>query len=499
MRSLVVAVLLSACGPVPLDFATSALPIRPDDPRSSEPSYGSEDMIESVVSPGGAFRIHFTRSGRHAVPLPGPAVPFFVEQVARTYDEALTFYEAGGYRRPLSDGGAPNGDGGDDLFDVYLIDMNRRGTGMFVIDACEPGSVRRCAGHIRHENDFAGYGYPSTEVGNRILASHELFHAVQAAYAAGERGSLTEGTAVWATEWFDDRLYDFEGFIGAYLSRSDRTLDADGGGFDSFVYGVGIYFRFLEERYGPQITRALWERRDGAAADEGWLDSADHVIRAAGGPGFDRDFLEFSSFNLALGAAVAAPTYREAAGYPPLTTTAVAAPVNTGRLRMFPATLRAFDVDPGPRQELWVEATGAPLEGLFVAVLDSMGREPVARWPADEGARRFLVPAGAPLRVGLVDTRRSGPSLRPTLCVGDEAENAVCLGEPEEPEEPEQPERPEEPERPEAPEPDGSGGDATGGCAALVDEERASFPLLVAAVALLSRRLRSRRRFDSRP
>ena len=81
------------------------------------------------------------------------------------------------------------------------------------------------SGFIVQENDFAGYGYPSLTYANRVLASHEFFHAVQAAYDSEQSSIIGEGSAVWATEQFDGSLADFEGFLPGFFKHPDRSLD----------------------------------------------------------------------------------------------------------------------------------------------------------------------------------------------------------------------------------------------------------------------------------
>ena len=108
---------LAACGggepPAELPRRTSTgrvfQEIRPTDTSAGTLwHFAPGDVVESHASPGGSFRVHFTRAGTNAVPVAdadGSGVPDFVEQLAGIYDEVLAFYEAEGFRRPLSDEG----------------------------------------------------------------------------------------------------------------------------------------------------------------------------------------------------------------------------------------------------------------------------------------------------------------------------------------------------------------------------------------------------------
>src|SRR6185503_18073808 len=86
------------------------------------PYYGATDVVESVVSPGGRFRIHFTRAGTHAVPLADADTNGTPDYVALQYDMVLARYTTLGFRAPRSDMAIAD-NGGDDLFDVYLLDF----------------------------------------------------------------------------------------------------------------------------------------------------------------------------------------------------------------------------------------------------------------------------------------------------------------------------------------------------------------------------------------
>src|SRR5690606_23918477 len=97
------------------------------------------DVVESHPSPGGSFRVHYTRSGAHAVPPLDEAgelgVPDHVELVAAIYDEVLEAYVGRlGFRAPLSDESLAD-NGGDGRFDVYLLDFGSSADGAFRTDA----------------------------------------------------------------------------------------------------------------------------------------------------------------------------------------------------------------------------------------------------------------------------------------------------------------------------------------------------------------------------
>lgn len=434
------ALVLSACGASeapPLLHGQLVQEVRPTE-TSGDALWRFEpgDVVLQYDS-AGTTRIHYTLDGEHAVPSrddDSSGVPDYVEEVASVYDEVLAFYAAQGFLPPVSDGTA----GGDDRFDVYLLDFAHASDGAFVRDPCSASS---CAGFVVQENDFAGYGYPSTRVATRILGSHEVFHAVQAAYDGGQDVVFTEGSAVWASEAFDPSLRDLEAFAAHYLADPGRSLDVPPPGpVPPFAYGAGIFFRFLEERYDASLIHSLLERcvdgnglpeADDDAGDPTWLPQLDALLAVEHESSFTEAFTTFATWNLFTGAAAdPLQSYAEGEAYPDLKMEPLAAPVALERSRFFHASARTFAIDPAGRERVVVRlATDDPaqLAGLHLLVATKRDRkivgEPVLVLESDEAVE---VDAGDLVVVAVINGNWSGESLRPSLCVGSQAEVDDC-------------------------------------------------------------------------
>ena len=410
---------------------------RPDSKGSTDMwRYGAAEVVSSFPSPGGQFRIHYTAAGVDAVPAgdaDGNGTPDYVEGVAALYDQVLAFYLGLGFHGPPDDGTVPGNNGGDARFDVYLIDFGGNADGHFQREQCQ-GDV--CEGYMLQENDFVGYPYDATS-GNRILSSHEFFHAVQAGYSANQSTIVSEGTAVWATEAFDATLGDFESLITGYLDRPDRPLDKPlPGAVDPFSYGTAIYWEFLSERFDAGVIRALWEGCvDGAGgvAQPDWFAVLPQIL-AARGTTFAEEFGTFARWNLFTGArADAARGYHAASGYPPVKMqVAGAAPYRDATFRLFYASTQYVHIPVEGRAQMTafvggvtpatpvrlslVARTGARL-GPFVDVpLGAAGAPPAVD---TSGADELIVLA--------VNTATSGDSEKGTLCAGAPDEVAPCL------------------------------------------------------------------------
>lgn len=411
--------------------------------------FSSTEVVESFGVDGGSFLVHFTRAGTNAVPgtdSDDSGVPDFVEVVATSYEQVGALYHGAlGYRRPVSDGTIAN-NGGDGRFDVYLIDFARAADGAFRVDQCPPSSPTRCIGYIVQENDYVGYGYPNTTVANRILSSHEYFHAVQAAYDDDQNVVVSEGTAVWATERFDSSTSDLENFVYGYLERPDRSLDsAPPGPVPTFAYASGLFFKFLTERKDDVILRKLWEHLENGQGDA--TESADQanptfvvqldaLLKRDYASSFATEFAEFAKWNLyTASAADPAQAYRDGQRYPGVTMTAVTMPFRFDGQRVFYASAQYFAAPANGRTRVTAAITDSVLtnqddrEGLVVWLAARKNGRNAELVKVTNGETVDVV--GGAAIVVVVNTNRGaiGASLsqRPGLCIGTPEEVATCV------------------------------------------------------------------------
>lgn len=425
--------------PEPVQPPAVGLEVRPDTPGNNlQFSFDRGDVVETFVSSDGNFTIHFSRDGQHAVDPDDEDlddVPDFVEHVAEVYVEVLAHYTALGFRVPESDADIPD-NGGDGTFDVYLVDFAGIGDGAFRQDGCLASNGERCIGFMTQENDYQGYGYPSTTVANRILGSHEFFHAVQAAYDVGQGSVFAEGTAVWATESFDPSLKDFEAFIGGFLQNPDRPLDEPlPGPVDPFSYGAAIFFKFLEERYGIDTIRVLMERCENGAngtADPVWITELDAVVAEQGESSFAEAMLDFAQWNFQTDDfANPSASYVEGAAYPRVKIEEVDAPFSDDSIRAYHASAQYRAAAPGTRNEMTaalVSSDDEELEDLRLVLATETGDDAMLLVLDDAAAGvQTLDVTNADRFVAIVvNTAATGDSKKPGLCMGDPDEVEVC-------------------------------------------------------------------------
>jgi hypothetical protein len=259
-------------------------------------SFSSEDVIETYDLD--MIRVHYSVEGPSLV-LQGDedldGTPDYVQLVAEKANEVLEFYAEEGFRYPISEEemGLSNL-GGTTAFDFYLIDFGGNSDGMFGVDDC---SASVCSGYMVMENDFQGYGYPSIEEAVKVLTSHELFHAVQAAYNGNQPTWLSEGSAVWAEWLYDPEMNDFYWFAKAFLQETERSIHKPPVGVaTSFVYGTALFYAFMDEYFGEVRMVSVQESLEGVAEEEVIEVLLDHLDNV------EEDWLAFTRWNLATGA-----------------------------------------------------------------------------------------------------------------------------------------------------------------------------------------------------
>jgi len=418
----------------PADVALLLAAYRPDD-ALSDGLFRFEPGHDVETFDGEATRVHFTRTGPDAVRLAdedASGIPDAVERVAATYDEVLAFYAGLGFRQPLTDLGTSQGDGGDGRLDVYLIDFGGASDGAWSRERCELVHPR-CSGYVAQENDFAGYGYPSYSTATRILASHELFHAVQAAYDADQGANWSEATAVWASERFDPALSDLESFAGGWLEKPGRSIDQEPTGpVDAYSYGLGLFAEFLYERFGDELHSRLWEAlEDGAngVADPQWVAALVALLSSDFDTSFESEWVTFASWALRAGHGDAGgSTFASAEALPRVARDAVSLPFEDDKLRVYPTSLQVWST---PGQEVGVAVvsrTEGDTDGLVLVTGLRKGNS--VKTKEEEGLEATLTGSGSDeVIVAIVNTNLEGQSKRPGFCLGRSAEVAACKAE----------------------------------------------------------------------
>ena len=243
-------------------------------------------------SPGGYFDIHYTLSGNDAVAArPGSrqAVPPYIEQVGRAFDEVRSFTcSSRGFREPVLQAGKKS-------YDVYVFDQKGKygvtySSGTFG----ESGSrARTSSSYICIDNSYSkekGFD-KSREDCMKVTAAHEFFHAVQYAYNVDADGWWKEASATWNEDEVYTGVNDYLRYIPRYLSAPYRPLD------ESSYSGV-IFAKFLSENYGGNnVIKRIWEIQSTGVGNS--IAAIDRALREGGeGRDLGNVFNRFSAYNI---------------------------------------------------------------------------------------------------------------------------------------------------------------------------------------------------------
>jgi len=220
---------------------------------------------DSIVSPSGLFRIHFSTAGDSASTLD------YVQYVAVEADAAFRFQcDTLGFPKPEFTYA-------DSMWHIYISDLSDRIYG-YTAYTNDPELGTTSAGFTKLrsfivlDNDYTTTPTKGLDAA-RITIQHEFFHVIQfASFGAlkpTDEGyfvddiNFIEMSSVWmemySTPWVPDYLF----FIETYLANIDKTLDK----VPNQGYSQGVWPKFIEQRFGHKVMQEVWEQYSGVSAD----------------------------------------------------------------------------------------------------------------------------------------------------------------------------------------------------------------------------------------
>lgn len=233
------------------------------------------------------FRIHYTLEGVDAATIE------YVKAVAATFEEMRRILvEEMGWPPPPLDGGL----GGDDRYDVYLIDLIGSGETalgytspqMVIGDhpATEAVETNATTSDIAIDNDFEDADTDNPLALMRATVAHELHHAIQFGYDGGDpHGWIYEATATWIETQAAGDDQDATGYVEyayGYPELCFGTTDDPGQG--ELQYGEWTFVQALTDDYGSTAILDLWRnlaQYDGFEALARTLEAFDTTIPEA--------------------------------------------------------------------------------------------------------------------------------------------------------------------------------------------------------------------------
>ena len=320
---------LAVCGTPHLVQAMSAAPNLSADfqARLGKLVKDRPDAQHNLLSPSGHFRVHYDTEGVNAVsPQDDDAngIPDYIDLALAILDSTWVLeIEQLGYKSPPSD----NGLGGGDEYDVYVVEL---GVGRSFYGFAYPGtSGATTYSHLEIDNNFTDPGYKQTRGLDalRVTIAHEFHHAIQFGYYATFDGSWwQESTSTWMEEVAYPHIDDYLQYLTYFLSEPQRALNS--GPYQSLhTYGSAIFSLFLDQRYGRELNRLIWEELGQRKSVN--LDHFDHVIRQVEPGGLGVVMGEFAVWNYFTNNRYRDPYYAEGNLYPTVPTRDIAVDAET--------------------------------------------------------------------------------------------------------------------------------------------------------------------------
>ena len=341
----------------------------------------------SLLTPSGHFRVHYDTEGSDAVdPTDDDAngIPDYIDLAATVLDSTWELeVEQLGYNPPPSD----NGLGGGEEYDVYVIDLGHGGCGFStpIYGCAYRGSSNAVThSHLEIDNNFTDPSYVQTRGLDalRVTIAHEFHHAIQFGYYADREGSWwQESTSTWIEEVAYPHIDDYLQYLPHFLSIPHRALNSNAN--TSHTYGSAIFSHFLDQHYGRDLNRLIWEELKERQSVN--LDHFDRVIRRVEPGGLGVAIGEFAVWNYFTGRRHRRGFYAEGDKYPlvPTHDLAVAAKAVVRDSSLLDATgsnyLRlAPQLRPGGVTLAFESSRGAWRRHLLLIAPDSIAVRPVA-------------------------------------------------------------------------------------------------------------------------
>ncbi|NWF49350.1 MAG: hypothetical protein HXY49_02265 [Ignavibacteriaceae bacterium] len=209
----------------------------------------------SFVTPGGFFRVHFDTSG---IEKPEYDLGLLAEALDSAYRFEINYLN---YAVPVSD----NGEGGDALYDVYILDLGTGQGGLYGYTQYSdqeivPGSGRYTS-YMVIDEDYLGFKSAGIQ-GARVTVAHEFHHAIQGSgYIFRQQDTFFHELSSTAMEEFVfDSINDYYGYMLSYFRSPENPFAQNNG------YNLAIWNIFIHKNFGFEILKRQWELMPGLRA-----------------------------------------------------------------------------------------------------------------------------------------------------------------------------------------------------------------------------------------
>jgi len=211
---------------------------------------GRPTLPLSIISPSGKFRIHYdTTITAKPKYISSMSIEENLSMAAMSIDSAYNFeVNYLGYPAPPSD----NGMGGDNLYDIYIINL---GGGLYGYTESEDDlGGQKYTSFMVIDNDYAGY-YSTGIKGARVTLAHEFHHSIQMGnyILRFDDTFFYEITSTSMEEFVYDDVNDYYAYMSSYFQNPQKAFAENDG------YNLAIWNIYLKENFGFGIIKKQWE------------------------------------------------------------------------------------------------------------------------------------------------------------------------------------------------------------------------------------------------
>ncbi len=273
-------------------------------------------LPDSFISETKRFIIRYTTAGKDAVPaedLNGNAVPDRVEKIALAFERSYAVeIESLNYALPSSF------EGGAKPYQIYIIDLSVN----YAITVTEmkdstAWEQQQVSSYILFDNDFEGAGFHiQGDDAIKVTAAHEFFHAIQLGYVFRKTDAFFfELSAVWMEDQVFDEVDNYLYYMDYFFADPEVPLNATSYTIPNIfkhIYGACIFAFYLEQNFGRDAIREIWQRMP----DESALEAINNFFKNHH-TDFETEFVKFSMWNFFTGSRFRPSfSYHDGATYP---------------------------------------------------------------------------------------------------------------------------------------------------------------------------------------
>ena len=220
----------------------------------------------SIVSPGGFFRVHFTKADtpnyipddiRMTITSSSEMQLLqkeYLDSLTIALDSAYNFeINYLGYPPPPSD----NGTGGDNKYDIYISSLGNEYGETDPDSEVEPGSGTFTS-YMLINGDYSGF-FTNGINAARVTVAHEFHHSIQIGnyiYRYDLDGFFYELTSVSMEHFVYPTIRDYLQYLPSYFYNTQNSLGLNG---TLQEYALAIWNIFLKDNFGFDIIKKQWQ------------------------------------------------------------------------------------------------------------------------------------------------------------------------------------------------------------------------------------------------